>query len=226
MDGVLYTADMKNLICYPAGRTGECKVNLEVKNIVTEAFAGSNASSIILSDSVKKICERAFKDSKITSIRLSKSVYQIKDEGYSNVFVNCSNLRYIAVDSDNKIYKAEDGVLYRHFDDEVYLECYPSAREGNVFNVPKNVSIDRAAFSKCRYLKDVKLPEKLGKLIDGAFYKCKGINLYIPKKEPVDLWDCYGPFIRCDKQCFVYVYKNSDAYDKAKHYKWPMKIRK
>ena len=60
IDGALYTKDGKTLICYPGSRTGACSVNKGTEVIGESVFYHSEASLVILPESVKTIKKGAF----------------------------------------------------------------------------------------------------------------------------------------------------------------------
>ena len=72
-------------------------------------LASNSIEEIKLSANLKKVGESAFEGcSNLKTIHIPASVEEIGD----TVFLNCESLEKITVDSENKYYKALDGVLY------------------------------------------------------------------------------------------------------------------
>ena len=98
IDGVLYTKDLKAIICYPQGKKDERFVILSgVTNIGEHAFSHCmNLREITLPSSVTNIKKAAFFDCmNLREITLSPGVTSIGD----NAFSYCSNLREITIPS-------------------------------------------------------------------------------------------------------------------------------
>lgn len=212
VNGVLYKKDLSQIICYPAGKTGKANIVYGVKSIDEASFEGSKASDVNLPNSLKVIYPDAFYNSKITSITIPKSTNTISD----NVFGGCKELCDIKVKSGNKSYKTEDGVLYRKRGKSYILVCYPQAKEGKTFNLPKKTYVGDNRFDGCSYLKKVVIPEGI-KWIGTSFSNCNNIKLYLPKSIKRMDKDKDGCFIfdKSCKKCTVYVYKNSKMHKLA-----------
>ena len=96
VDGVLFTKDMKTLLCYPAGKK---RRNFSIPNSVTRirgwAFCGcSSLKSITIPNSVKTIGDNAFSHcSSLTSITIPSSVTTIKKFAFNG----CSSLKTINI---------------------------------------------------------------------------------------------------------------------------------
>lgn len=71
VDGVVYSADGKELICFPHGRTGDFTVPEGVEIIGDDAFGRSLLTSVTLPGSVREIGRGAFMSSDISEIKLN-----------------------------------------------------------------------------------------------------------------------------------------------------------
>lgn len=227
VDGVLFSEDMKDLLCCPAALTGSYKVPDGVVNILSKAFAGSSLSSITMSDTTKIICSDAFMNSKLKSIGISASVNDIATDSYVSCFYGCNRLKKISVSKDNPVYESRDGVLFESDNDELNLVTYPSARKDRSYTLLKNCSINTGAFEGCKYLREVYFTEsterKESDEDEALFIGCKGVKVYFPRNTSVD-WGDLWLFEDCVK-CDVYIYKDSDIYNDAKEYEWKFKLR-
>ena len=170
IDGVLYTKDLKTIICYPKGKENEkFVIPSGVTRIENEAFRYcSDLLEITLPPSVTSIGDFAFEECIILQeITLPSSVTSIGDFA----FAGCDNLRGIKVDENNRTYKTIDGVLYTK--DLKTIICYPKGKEDKKFVIPSGVtSIGINAFSSCRNLQEITLPSGVTSIGKCAFYWC------------------------------------------------------
>ncbi len=170
----------------------------------------SGLTSIHISESVKHIGNSAFVDcSKLTTAHIPANAESVG----TNIFLCCTNLESITVDSNNKYFRAYEGILYSYHMDTLYA-C-PCAKTG-VVAIPNSVKsilfnafaycsgltsilfgnavtyIDHFAFSYCTGLKgELKLPESLVRIGVNAFVECKGLTgtLVIPDSV-ITIYDC------------------------------------
>ena len=92
-DGVLFTKDMKKLVCYPqAKEETEFNIPESTEEIGIAAFYGTKLTDIKIPDSVKKIGRHSFASSSIKSIDLSNTSIDVIDV---MAFMNCSSLSEI-----------------------------------------------------------------------------------------------------------------------------------
>ena len=156
IDGVLYTKDLKTIICYPKGKE-------DVKFTIP-----SNVTSI--GDGAFSAC------SNLQKISIPPSVTSIRD----GVFRGCRNLQEIKVVESNRIYKAIDGVLYTK--DLRTLICYPGGKKDKKFVIPSSVtSIGFRAFSTCSNLQEINIPPSVTSIEDESFWACELQRINIPR---------------------------------------------
>ncbi|MDO5541111.1 MAG: leucine-rich repeat protein [Eubacteriales bacterium] len=129
----------------------------------------------------------------ITEIEIGKEVTGIGDFAFFNVnqveslyvpeqvkrlglqFAGMRKLSNITVDEKNKDYISMDGVLYTA--DRTSLERYPMAKEGNEYTVlDGTVEIGSSAFTECRNLEQVMLPDTVETIGRKAFSWCDALR--------------------------------------------------
>lgn len=107
----------------------------------------------------------------LTSIEIPTSVTYIDDEA----FLCCNSLENIFVDSNNKNYCAEDGVLFNK--DKTVLIQYPIGNERKSYTIPDGVtSINNYAFFQASDLTSITFPNSLLTIGEQAFDWCFGIT--------------------------------------------------
>lgn len=138
IDGVLFTADFKTLVCYPQGKGCD---NYVVPDSVTNI--AENAFSSFVSPWTADSCKR---------ITLSKSINEITD----TTFKHHESLKWI--ECDNEHYKSIDGVLFTA--DCKTLVYYPRGREDSQYIIPDTVTkIENRAFASNSYLRKIIVPK-------------------------------------------------------------------
>lgn len=134
IDGVLFTADLKTLVCYPQGRFCE---------------------NYIIPDSVTNMSERAFSSDSSRScerITLPKSLIEFN----TKTFCFHESLKWI--ECDNEHYKSIDGVLFTA--DCKTLVYYPQGREDSQYIIPDTVvKIETGAFDNTWNLHKIIVPK-------------------------------------------------------------------
>ena len=200
IDGVLYTKDLKTIICYPQGKKDEKFV---IPSSVTSIGDGTfyqckNLREIILPSSVTSIGNEVFWECvNLEEITLPSGVTNIGDDVFwvcrsletiilpssvtsigRRVFTDCSNLREINIAESNKVYRAIDGVLYTK--DLKTIIRYPVGKEDKKFVIPSGItSIGDEAFYQCKSLKNITLPPSVTSIGKGAFWVCRSLETII-----------------------------------------------
>lgn len=160
VDGVLYTADGKQLLYYPYARTDSRYVIPEgTECIGIDAFAHTpSLKDVALPSSLKSIQEYAFTGCDLTEIIIPDGVTTLE----KGVFYNCNKLQRI------KWPEELTSIGERAFEFCKSLE-HPV--------LPPHVTeIGSYAFKDCTNLKSITFPEELYSIGSQAFYRCR--NLY------------------------------------------------
>ncbi len=165
-DGVLFSKDGTRLLAYPNGKRG----------------------TYVVPDGVKVIEKDVFREHRwLTSLTLSSSVESIDPE----FIATCSNLVEIAVDANNPIYSAVDGVLFDN--DSCALIACLKGKQGD-YVIPDNVTrIGKGAFEGCSELTSVTIPDNVEIIEGDAFYKCTGLmSIILPDSVRSVEWGTFG----------------------------------
>ena len=140
-------------------------------------YAFSNCDSleyVELPISLQSIGDYAFSGSPLKEITIPKNVNHIGQPFVSNYE---KTLNSIVVDSNNRFFSSENGVLFSK--DKSELLCYPSGKKEESYNVPNSVvSIGPSAFSYSK-LSKINLPSTIERISDSAFMGCSGLSSII-----------------------------------------------
>ncbi len=117
----------------------------------------------------------AFSRSQITSITIPYSIKNISNGNYSGPFVYCPKLTNIYVDKNNKDYSSQDGILFDK--DKSTIICCPAGNSRTSYTIPNSVShINTWAFSHCKNLKYIDIPQNVESMNYAAFTGCAGLT--------------------------------------------------
>ena len=147
VNGVLFNKDKTVLIQCPAKKT-----------------------SVTIPATVRAFSYYAFSDcADIKTLNIPASVEDIGN------LMNCKSLESITVDSNNKNYSSDSGILYNKKKTELII-C-PRNKSGKVV-IPDTVEeIQWHAFGNCKKITDVKLPASLKRVEYGAFNNCTAMKI-------------------------------------------------
>lgn len=105
------------------------------------------------------------------SVVIPKSVTEI---GYA-AFAGCESLTSFSVDSENPVYKFENGMLLA--DDNTTLVAYLGDRSETKVTIPSTVkTIFNRAFLDCDWLTEVVMPNSVTTIGERAFYYCSALS--------------------------------------------------
>lgn len=173
-DGVLFNKDKTELCIYPAGNSKkEYKIPSSVTSIGNDSFSDcKNLKNITISNSVAIIGAYAFSDcSSLTKVTIPDSTVRIG----ANAFIGCTSLTNITVDSKNKDYLSENGVLFNK--EKTKLVAYPIANSRKEYIIPSSViGIFDFSFERCENLEKVTLYSNVTAIGFSAFSECPKIK--------------------------------------------------
>lgn len=199
LNGVLMTADLKEVVMCPSSLEGTFTVPATVTKIHAYAFQYSNLSEIVfeqgtddmhigeyaffkaygltnlvLSDNVVSIGKSAFQEcTSLESLTLSK---KLTNFDFYMVY-DCNKLAEFNVSSDGQgeFFSSADGILYNA--DKTALVSYPRAKTDTEIVVDANVkAIYASAFAYNYKLETVVLPEGLVEIQKQAFNYCTALQ--------------------------------------------------
>lgn len=146
-----------------------------VTSLGANAFSDcTNVTSMTLPDSLELISDGSLPTGALTELTIPRKIT------YLDIFATAlPSIERLHVDPENNTYTAVDGVLYSK--DMTTLYMVPRTLDGS-FVVPYGVTrIESFAFSDCKNLTEVYLPETLTEIGMYAFGGCTGLSdLYIP----------------------------------------------
>ena len=175
------------LLLYPGGRTDSYSVPAGVDTIGSMSFAYSKVVSVTIPNGVKSVRDGAFYLCKnLESVSIGKDISDIFATAESNeygdsaegCFDYCQKLKSITVDPQNRVYEAENGVLYNKGKTKL-LHCAAGV-SGSLIVPDSVVEINSYAFLFCR-LSAVMLPQRLRTINHSTFYGSHLNDLTIPK---------------------------------------------
>ena len=201
VNGVLFDKGKTKLIKYPTNKSGETyDIPEGVTTINKFAFEGCWLENVTIPNSVTTIGEAAFEwCSSIKNITIPKSVTAIGSDAFQGcynlakievpssvvsigffAFGQCNSLESIDVDTNNKNYMSEDGVLFDI--NKTTLIQYPAGKKETKYSIPTGVTVvGEDAFSRTVYLSDIIIPKTVTTIKGLAFLGCSNLtNITMP----------------------------------------------
>jgi len=161
------------------------KITIKVNDSTFQSFAdvigpaGKYVSIKLSGNALTKIGSFHEGSKMIVSIIIPKNVTSI--DGIYPLFNDYTNLKAINVNSSNKIYSSDQGVLFFKPKDKtkLFLGRYPKAKAG-AYTIPNSVTgIVEMAFNDCKSLTSVTIPNSvtnIGGNVGGAFLGCTSLT--------------------------------------------------
>lgn len=175
VDGVVFTKDMTEMVCYPNTKDGDYyEIPESVVSVRGNCFTTRKLKKLVISDGVEKVGAYAFHYATgLESVSIGKNVKEfaghtitLTSDGESlNPFEYCVNLYEILVDTDNP-YFCNDFNYALYTKDMKILMAFPAASRTNPVNIPESVETIRSAFRNCKNLKVI----NLGKNVTDIFF--------------------------------------------------------
>ena len=194
-DGVMYSADKKNLLYYPANRTSSAYVMPATLETIPDGLFRNNEylTSVTLSESLTKIPNSAFYGTKIKTITIPSSVVTIESEAFRRsaltevVFAPESNLTTIreyafgytsirTIVLPAKLEKLESSVF-----------AYCTLLTSVTFTGNSLKAVSDGTFNGDTALKNVTLSDGITSISSSAFKDCSAVTEIVLPKNLVDL---------------------------------------
>lgn len=195
-----------------------------LKSIGVGAFSGCESlKDIVIPNGTKSIGIYAFSNCKsLKEIAIPSTVESLaetndgnmvegingKNASVSSCFAGCTSLEKITLDSKNKKYASENGMLFNK--DKTHLLCYPAAMQGIEVIVKTGVkTIAKNTFCENKNIQRIKFPITVTKVEDGAVNNCSNLEkVTFCGNKPNDL----GKFVLGEDDVVIWYsnkYKNS-----------------
>ena len=147
-DGIMYDKTDKELVCYPAGRSGIFTVPENVTTIASGAFSGNSLRKIYISSNVIEM--------------------------EAGTFSGCNSLEEITVDDNNVVFSSYQGILYNKNKTEIII-C-PMGKSGTIELAYGITTIESDDFYGNDNITEIIFPDSLTSIGDSAFSRCEGIT--------------------------------------------------
>ena len=222
--GILYNKKKTELIICPRNKSGKVVIPDTVEEIQWHAFGNcKKITDVKLPASLKRVEYGAFNDctamkidkmpNNLTSVAYKafgnctnlKSADMPKTLNYLDAFAfdGCTNLTAINIDSENKTYQSQDGVVYTNNKTATYVcpngktsvslsggvkaigDCsFSGCKKLKALVIPSGVeSVGAYAFDRCSSVKSVALPNTVESLGMFSFYDCRSLEqITVPKE--------------------------------------------
>ncbi len=200
-DGVMYSADKKKLLYYPANRTSATFVMPDALESIPDEMFKNNAylTSVTLSASLTKIPNGAFSGTKIVTITIPAAVTTIEAEAFRRsaltevIFASGSNLTAIreSAFAYTSIRSITLPAKLAKLESDVFEYC--SLLSSVTFTGNDLKTLSSGTFNGDAALKNITLSDGITEIASGAFQDCSAISQIVLPKNLVTLsTDAFG----------------------------------
>ena len=189
--GILYNKAKTEIVEVPKGISGNITIPNSITSIEAYAFLQcSNLVSVTIPDSVTSIGGNAFQQcTSLASVTIPDSVTSIGE----GAFGKCTSLAAINVNSGNRLYSSDNGVLYNK--DKTILIQFPGGKTG-AFTIPDSVTrFGKEAFNACINLTSVTIPNSVTSIGSWLFTGCRSLTSVTIPNSVTSIGD--GAFASC-----------------------------
>ena len=139
--------------------------------------AGKEGDRYTIGSGVDEIADKAFLGCRLVNVTIPSGVTDIG----VGAFAECGELTTISVNSSNRNYSSEDGVLFNKTStrSKTVLVCYPAGKEDQTYLVPSGITTIRSMAFYGAGVSEVVLPDTLDSIGSDAFARSSltGIQL-------------------------------------------------
>ena len=148
-------------------------LSLDAEQVIGQYnFSSKKLKEVDIGKNVKSICNNAFSGcSNLTTVRM------FSEDAILNawIFDGCTSLKGVQVDTNNKSFCVQEGVLYSK--DGSILYMYPQAKEDEKFIVPDTVQVIKTQAARSNnYLKYLEILHNVNIVEQGAFERCNNVT--------------------------------------------------
>lgn len=208
-DGVLFSKNEKELICYPMGKK---EASYSIPEGTT--LIGGNTSVVVGST---RYTPKSFNGNMyLKSLYIPFSVTRIDSYSISGM----ENLSEIIVDDENQNYVVKDNILYKINNDNAEIILVPNKIKGDIELIYGLTYIDTYRFENLKELESVLIPTTVTKISHNAFYWCDNLKKIVVSDitQPTEINSGNLSFGQASGQLKIYCEKNSATYEHAR--KW------
>ena len=164
-DGVLFSKDEQELICYPMGKKEE-------SYNIPEGTTSIGGNTSVTIGNIRYTPNPFDGNMYLKSLYIPASVIKVNNYALNGM----ENLSEIFVDEENKNYFAKDNILYKIDNDKVDILVVPNKIEGNVELFYGLTNISTYTFKNTNNIESIVVPTTVTNISHNAFYNCNNLK--------------------------------------------------